>query len=213
MTIEAERAPRSREARATLRADVAAPLALGARLALERGAPLVGLVAAGACFASGGVTSVVGALAVACAASFAFGARGVVAAVALVHARAQRRALAHGVAYKDARAFDAAGRAAVAVVCARGTVLTGEPEIVAIEAMGTGSATHDDARVLALAAGAETASSHPFALAILRAARTRGVAPENVRSTTAHEGLGVTALPRAAIGSSSGRARSSCARR
>ena len=34
--------------------------------------------------------------------------------------------------------FDAAGRAAIAVACSRGTVLTGEPEIVALEPQADG---------------------------------------------------------------------------
>jgi len=50
------------------------------------------------------------------------------------------------------------------------------------------------ARVLALAAGAEMASNHPFAAAVIRAARARSVRPENVRSALVHVGLGVTAL-------------------
>jgi P-type E1-E2 ATPase len=110
-----------------------------------------------------------------------------------VHARAHVKALAHGVVYRDARAFDAAGRAAIAVVCSRGTVLTGEPEIVAVEPAPS-SAAASDSRILSLAAGAETVSSHPFATAILRAAQTRSVSIENVRSATVHTGLGVTAL-------------------
>ena len=117
----------------------------------------------------------------------------VVAAVALVHARAQMRALAHGIVYRDASAFDAAGRAATAVACSSGTVLTGEPEMVAIEQVA-GFRSAAKSRILALAAGAETASTHPLANAILRAARTRGVTPESVRSATVHAGLGVTAL-------------------
>jgi len=78
----------------------------------------------------------------------------------------------------------------VAVLCSRGTVLMGEPEIVALETLGS----VEVGRVLSLAAGAETASTHPFASAILRAARTRGARPENVRSAAVHAGLGVTAL-------------------
>jgi Cu+-exporting ATPase len=172
------------------RADVSAPIARFARLLLERGALGAAALVAVAAFVVGG--GWIEALAAACAAAVAFGPRGVVAAVALVHARGQMRALAHGVTYKDARAFDRAGRAAVAVVCSRGTVLTGEPEIVALE--GVGESRMSDTAILALAAGAETASTHPFAAAILRASRTRGVAPEAVRSTTVHAGLGVTAL-------------------
>ena len=61
----------------------------------------------------------------------------------------------------------------IAVLSARGTVLLGEPEIVAVEPLGSGrregEAIEDDVlRVLSLAAGAETASTHPFATAILR---------------------------------------------
>ena len=89
-----------------------------------------------AAMASGGATGWVEASVAACAAALASGGRGVVAAVALVHARAQMRALAHGIVYKDAKAFDAAVRTATAVTCSRGTVLTGEPEIVAIEQVG-----------------------------------------------------------------------------
>ena len=48
--------------------------------------------------------------------------------------------------------------------------------------------------MLSLAAGAEMASTDAFAAAILRAARARGVRPENVRSALVHSGLGVTAL-------------------
>ncbi len=62
--------------------------------------------------------------------------------------------------------------------------------MVAVTALG--SATEE--RVLSLAAGAETASNHPIAGAILRAARKRGEQPENVRGTTVHPGMGVTAL-------------------
>jgi P-type Cu+ transporter len=48
--------------------------------------------------------------------------------------------------------------------------------------------------VLGFAAGAETGSTHPFAIAILRAARARGVAPDHVRNTNTLSGLGVTAI-------------------
>ncbi|MEO7111928.1 MAG: HAD-IC family P-type ATPase, partial [Polyangiaceae bacterium] len=75
-------------------------------------------------------------------------------------------------------------------ICARGTVLMGEPEIVALEAVGS----IDPDRVLSLAAGAEAVSEHPFASAILRAARARAVRTESVRNASVHDGLGVTAL-------------------
>jgi cation transport ATPase len=169
-------------------------------------------VVAGLAGAFVGGVPMVEAVAIACAAWIALGSRGLVAAAALAHARAQAQGLTHGIVFKEAAAFDAAGRAAIAVVCSRGTVLTGEPEIVALETIGSGSLggvpsdggrptplaggqlPGSEAHILALAAGAEAASTHPFATAILRAARARGVTPESVRSTTIHEGLGVTAL-------------------
>jgi P-type Cu+ transporter len=175
-----------------VRPDVSASMARLSRSIVERAAPVVAVVSGLAAMASGGSAGWFEALAATCAVMLALGGRGVVAAVALVHARAQMRALAHGIVYRDASAFDAAGRAATAVTCSRGTVLTGEPEMVAIEQVADSGAS--EARILALAAGAETASTHPLANAILRAARTRGVTPESVRSATVHAGLGVTAL-------------------
>jgi len=171
-----------------LRVDLAAPLARGLRLSVERGAPIAGALVAIANYAGGARGPEI--LASACAVTLAIGARAVVSAVALHHSRGQLTALSHGIVYKDAAAMDTAGRAAVAVLCPRGTVLIGEPEIVALETLGN----VDEGRVMALAAGAEAASTHPFASAILRAARTREERPENVRSATVHAGLGVTAL-------------------
>ena len=176
----------------SVRTDVSAPIARLTRVLFERAAPAAAIVAGLAAMASGGASGWLGVIAAACAVSTAIGGRSVIAAVALVHARAQMRALSHGVVYKDAKTFDAAGRTATAVACSRGTVLTGEPEIVALEPVG--ESAFSESRILALAAGAETASTHPLANAILRAARTRGVRPESVRSATVHAGLGVTAL-------------------
>lgn len=169
------------------RIDVASPTPRLLRLTVERGAPvaalLLGLAAVGA------NSTPVQILAAMCAGAVAFGARGVASFVALHFTRAHLEALASGITYKDPHAFERAAAAHIAVLSARGTVLLGEPEIVAIEPIGAFGVE----RVLALAAGAETASAHPFAAAILRAARTRGVAPDPVRNATAHAGLGVTA--------------------
>ncbi|WP_394833246.1 HAD-IC family P-type ATPase [Pendulispora rubella] len=171
-----------------LRIDVAAPLARGTRLLLERGAPIAALLVGVAVVANDGHGPAV--LAAVAAAAMALGVWGVGAALALYYAQGQAEALSYGIVFKDARAFQNAGVADIAVVCSRGTVLMGEPEIVALEPLGS----LEENRVLALAAGAETASSHPFASAILRAAQSRGIRIENVRNATAHAGLGVTAL-------------------
>jgi P-type Cu+ transporter len=171
-----------------LRTDVAAPLARGFRRIVERGAPVLGVLGAIAVYAGGARGPLV--LASACAVALTLAVRGTSSAVALHHARGQLSALAFGIVYKDAAAFDAAGRVSVAVLCSRGTVLMGEPEIVALESLGSVS----EGRVLSLAAGAEVGGAHPFASAILRAARAKEERPENVRSATVHPGLGVTAL-------------------
>jgi cation transport ATPase len=169
------------------RIDVGSPTPRLLRLTIERGAPVAAGLLALAAF--GANATPVEILAAACAGAIAFGARGVASFVALYFTRAHLDALANGIAYKDPRAFERAAAAHVAVLSARGTVLLGEPEIVAIEPMGS----FEVERVLSLAAGAETASAHPFAAAILRAARMGGVTADPVRNATAHAGLGVTA--------------------
>ncbi len=66
----------------------------------------------------------------------------------------------------------------------------GAPEIVVIETLGA----LDVGRVLGLAAGASTASTHPSSIAVLEAAREKNERPESVRHATYHLGLGVTGL-------------------
>jgi cation transport ATPase len=174
------------------RIEVAAPLVAFMRRAVERGAPVAALVVAGAVYADNG--SWLDVAVAACGAGFALAASAAVSAAALAHARGHSAAQRRGIVYKDAAAFDAAARADVAVVCSRGTILLGEPEIVAVEAVGKEAAQAHAERVLAIAAGAEMSSTHPFASAILHEARGRGVRPDNVRSALGHSGLGVTAL-------------------
>jgi cation transport ATPase len=171
-----------------LRVDVAAPLVKTLRRSLERGVPILGALGAVAAYA-GGLRGA-DAIGVACAVAVALAAAGAARLVALHHARGQLGALDLGIVYKDAAAFDEAGRANIAVLCSRGTVLMGEPEIVALESLGA----TPEGRVLSLAAGAEAPSTHPFAAAIQRAARAALERPDNVRSATVHAGLGVTAL-------------------
>jgi cation transport ATPase len=182
-----------------LRVDVTAPLARVARLLVDRGAPLAAGLAAAAAFANG--AGAVDVVATACAAALTCAGVKIAALVALAHAEGHLYALGHGIVYKDASGFDRAGRTDIAVVCSRGTVLMGEPEIVALEPIGSeGAASRrghqivDEGRLVALAAGAETASTHPFAAAILRGAHAREQRPENVRNAAVHAGLGVTAL-------------------
>jgi len=198
--------------------EVNAPLVVVVRSFVERGAPAAALLVAGAVYADNG--SWLDVAIAACGGGYVLAAAAAVSTAALAHARAHVNAQRRGIVYKDADAFDAAARADVAVVCSRGTILLGEPEIVVVEAitkegvspkgwlrsptpalakhLGSppeGAADKSDiARVLAIAAGAEIASTHPFASAILREARARGVRPDNMRSARGHSGLGVTAL-------------------
>lgn len=178
------------------RIDVAAPTARVLRHTVERGVPVAALLVGVAMMATSATPVEV--LAAMAAAAMAFGAKGLVSLVALHFARAHLAALERGITYKDPRAFERAGSANIAVLSARGTVLLGEPEIVAVEPIGAGGREGDGddevARVLSLAAGAETGSTHPFAAAILRAARTRSARADDVRNATVHAGLGVTAL-------------------
>ncbi len=170
------------------RLEASAPLTRLSRTIVERGAPLAACTVGGVVLANG--ASAVEGVATTLAAGIAIGAWGVSRVVALHHARVHALALAHGVVFKDPRSLYDAGASDIAVVCARGTVLMGEPEIVALEAVGSIEAD----RVLSLAAGAEAVSEHPFASAILRAARARAVRTESVRNASVHDGLGVTAL-------------------
>ena len=184
------------------RIDVAAPSARTLRHVIERGSPLAAGLVGVAAFAANATPVEI--LATMSAGAMAFGVKAVASLVGLHFARAHLEALASGITYKDPRAFERAAATNVAVLSARGTVLMGEPEIVAIDPTGSSARTTDRkegdaeadevARVLSLAAGAETASTHPFAAAILRAARTRGVRADHVRNATVHDGLGVTAL-------------------
>ncbi len=171
----------------TARLDVQAPLARIARIVSRQGTPLCGVLAAAAAFANNAPLSV--AVAVGSATVFGLMAESAAAAVGLAHARAHLRAQRTGVVYRDALSFDLAAHVDVAVACARGTLLLGEPEIVVVEPFGQ----WDSERVLAVAAALSNGSAHPFAQAILRAARARGVKPDGVRNTV-HDGPGATAL-------------------
>jgi Cu+-exporting ATPase len=169
------------------RVDVVASTPSLVRHVVERGAPIAAVLVGVAAFAANATPVEI--LATMAAGATAFGGKALGSLVALHYARAHLEALRSGITYKDARAFERAAAANVAVLSARGTVLMGEPELVAVESVGS----FEVERVLSLAAGAETASSHPFAAAVLRAARVRQVTPDHVRNATVHAGLGVTA--------------------
>lgn len=170
------------------RADVHAPPVVFARKVAVRGSLAVGLIVAGVGLAQGLHPSVL-ALNVLAALSVLLN-PAIVRLCATRAAEAVLEALRHGIVVRSASVLDAAGRVSTAVFCARGTLLLGEPEVSSVEALGKMS----EDEVLSLVAGAEQVGDHPIAVAILRAARARGVTPDAVRSPRAESGLGVTAL-------------------
>lgn len=100
-------------------------------------------------------------------------------------------AAGRGIVFQNARALDTAGRAAVAALCARGSVTEGDLEVVEVHAIGDA----DVEALIAYAAAAEAeAESHPIAAAIRDLAESRGIAPDSVRRATHFPGQGITAL-------------------
>ena len=170
------------------RADLLAGFARAGRLLAARGAPLAaGLGALTAFAATGRALTVV---MFAAAAQAAIANAGVAQIGALHVARTVLATLRRGIAFRTAEALDRAGKVTSAAFCARGTLLLGEPEVANIEAIEN----HEPQKVLALVAGAQGGATDPVATAILRAARTRGVRPDGVRSPSLQPGLGVTAI-------------------
>jgi P-type Cu+ transporter len=170
------------------RADLLAPLARAGRLTAERGGPFAAGLAALTAYAQDLSALEIAMFAVAAQAAFANA--GVAQIGALHVGRNVLTALRRGIVFRSADALDRAGKVSIGAFCARGTLLLGEPEVANIEPIGG----FDAEQVLALVAGAESGSSHPVATAVLRAARSRGVRPDGVRSPNVQPGLGVTAV-------------------
>lgn len=100
-------------------------------------------------------------------------------------------ALRRGITYRSADAWERAALTGAAVFCARGTLLLGEPELAEVE---VAVPRIEPLELLALAAGTERGQRHPVATAVVRAAKSRDVKPDGVRSVTEHPGLGVTGI-------------------
>ncbi len=184
------------------RIDVAAPTARTLRHVIERGSPLAaGLVGLAAFAANATPVEILAAMS---AGAMAFGAKAVASLVGLHFARAHLEALASGITYKDPRAFERAGAANVAVLSARGTVLMGEPEIVAIDPPDRPGASRIGRRETPRATTWRGFSRSPRGPRPRRRTRSpqrscgpRGLAgsrADHVRNATVHDGLGVTAL-------------------
>jgi cation transport ATPase len=170
------------------RADVHARVAQLSRTIAERGG-LVAMLLAG--FAALVNREPVAQIALSAIAAYAAITTATVASMAALHvARGVLEGLRQGIAYRLASDWDRAGDVSIAAFCARGTLLVGEPELADLEPLGR----WNEAQVLGFAAGAESASTHPVAMAVQRAAVVRRVTPDAVRSPVAQPGLGVTAV-------------------
>jgi cation transport ATPase len=170
------------------RADVHASVALLSRAIAERGGPLAMVLASLAALVNREAMPQILLSGIAAYASIT---TATVAAMAAVHvARGVLEGLGGGIAYRNAADWDRAGDVSIAAFCARGTLLIGEPELADLEPLGR----WNEAQVLGFAAGAESTSNHPVALAVQRAAVVRRVQADAVRSPVAQPGLGVTAV-------------------
>jgi cation transport ATPase len=170
------------------RADVHASVALLSRAIAERGGPLAMVLAALAALVNREAMPQILLSGIAAYASIT---TATVAAMAAVHvARGVLEGLGGGIAYRNAADWDRAGDVSIAAFCARGTLLIGEPELADLEPLGR----WNEAQVLGFAAGAESTSNHPVALAVQRAAVVRRIQADAVRSPVAQPGLGVTAV-------------------
>lgn len=170
------------------RADLHTPLARSGRLVVERIAPFL----TGAALLAGLATGLDWLeLALLGAAVHAALSGPLIAGLSgILVARAVFDGLRRGIAFRDAQAFERAGKISTLAFCARGTLLLGEPEVASIEAFGE----HRADEVLALIAGAEGGGQNAVSTSILRAARARGIRPDGVRSPIAEPGLGTTAV-------------------
>jgi cation transport ATPase len=170
------------------RADVRARIAVLSRMIAERGG-FVAMFLAG--FAALVNREPLPQILLAAIGAYAAITTATVGSMAAVHvARGVLEGLGKGIAYRQATDWDRAGDVSIAAFCARGTILIGEPELADLEPLGRFTET----QVLAFAAGAESTSSHPVAMAVQRAAVVRRIDPDAVRSPVAQPGLGVTAV-------------------
>jgi len=102
---------------------------------------------------------------------------------------AMGRAADLGVLIKNGAALERAGAIDTVVFDKTGTLTTGRPDVTRFEALPG----EDEAAALAIAAGAEAPSEHPYARALVRHARASGVAVPEATAFRAVPGRGVRA--------------------
>jgi P-type Cu+ transporter len=95
-----------------------------------------------------------------------------------------------GILIRDAKALEGFERIDTIVIDRTGTLTEGKPKMVSIvTAAGT-----DETALLRLAASVERASEHPLAVAILNAAKARGLTPGEVSAFASFSGKGATGM-------------------
>ncbi len=91
-----------------------------------------------------------------------------------------------GVLFRDAAVLETAASVDTVVFDKTGTLTAGRPRVTAIQAFGA-----DEGEALALAAGLERGSNHPFAAAVEAAAGERDIAPADVADVEESAGAGI----------------------
>jgi Cu+-exporting ATPase len=97
------------------------------------------------------------------------------------------RAAEHGILVRDASALEAAGRVGEVLLDKTGTLTLGTPRLEHVELL----ADAPEADVLRLAAGLEQLSEHPFARAVVQAAKIRGLEPPEPKEFRSQAGGGL----------------------
>jgi P-type E1-E2 ATPase len=116
---------------------------------------------------------------------------GVLASLEVPLEAAAIAAARRGMFFGSARALRDAGNVDVTAILLRGALTTGEPIVQQVHRLGV----TDLNRLLAMAAGAErVATDHPIARAIRQYASEQAMPTLDVRRSTAHPGLGVSAI-------------------
>ncbi len=94
-----------------------------------------------------------------------------------------------GILFKDSAALERAGRIETVLLDKTGTLTAGRPQVTDVLSLGD----FEVAEALAWAAGAERASGHPLALAIVEEAKRRGLPELSSQDALETSGVGVTA--------------------
>jgi heavy metal translocating P-type ATPase len=97
------------------------------------------------------------------------------------------RSAKRGILVKGGRALEALARARVLLLDKTGTLTTGMPELADVELLGD----HEEAELLRLAASLDQVSPHVLASALVRAARSRGLALSLPAGVTERLGQGI----------------------